>query len=182
MNRLKLFAFFLIPLWAVAQPADSCHCDLSKPETLKARQCSLCLEAEKHPLDIPFFFVKDASPRKPNRLLLVPRHYTGGMMELKDISAKQRTALWTAAISKAKELWGDEWGVATNGAKVRTQCHLHIHIGKLIRGLEKTGKVIVVDSPSQIPVPKGDGLWIHPRGNKLVVHTGEQAAETVLLR
>ena len=182
MRWLKLFALILIPLYALAQPADSCPCDLSKPETLKARQCSLCVEAEKHPADIPFFFVKDASPRKPNRLLLVPRHYSGGMMELKDMTAKQRTAMWTAAINKSKELWGDDWGVATNGAKVRTQCHLHIHVGKMIRGLEKSGTINIVDSPAQIPVPKGDGLWIHPRGKKLVVHTGEQAAETVLLR
>ena len=183
MQWLKLFALILIPLWVIAQPAGTCPCDLAQPETLKNRQCALCVEAEKQPADVPYFFLNDVNPRKANRLLLLPRQYTGGMMELKHISAKERTALWTAAINKSKELWGDDWGVATNGSAVRTQCHMHFHIGKMIKGLENTGKIIIVDSPSQIPVPKdGTGIWIHPRGKTLVVHLGEQQAETVLLR
>lgn len=152
-------------------------------QPMTARQCALTSEAEKQPTGVHYFYLKDVNPRKANRLLVLPRKYTGGMMELKHLTAPERTEFWTATINKAKELWGPNWGVAVNGAKVRTQCHLHIHIGKMITGLEKTGKFIVVSGPAQIPVPMdGTGLWIHPQGSKLVVHTGEQACETVLLR
>ncbi len=152
-------------------------------QPMTARQCALTSEAEKQPTGVHYFYLKDVNPRKANRLLVLPRKYTGGMMELKHMTAPERTEFWTATINKAKELWGPNWGVAVNGAKVRTQCHLHIHIGKMITGLEKTGKFIVVNGPAQIPVPMdGTGLWIHPQGSKLVVHTGEQACETVLLR
>ena len=183
---LFLLPFLLLQI-LLGQPAGTCPCELRQgelsPAKLEARQCSLTNEAEKQPADVSYFFLKDVNPRKANRLLILPRKYTGGMMELKDMTASQRTELWTATINKAKELWGDDWGVATNGAKVRTQCHLHIHIGKMIKGLEKNGRFIVVNSAAQIPVPAdGTGLWIHPQNGKLVVHVGEQAAETVLLR
>jgi hypothetical protein len=78
-------------------------------------------------------------------------------------------------------LWGDDWGLAYNGEKVRTQCHTHIHIGKLIKGLETTN-YIVVSKPSEIPAKTGEGIWVHPAGVKLHVHLGEQTTETVLLR
>ena len=182
LRRLFLLSSFL-SISIFGQPAGTCLCEVVEGQPLTARQCSLTNEAEKQSKTIPYFFVKDLNPRKVNRTLLLPRVYTGGMMELKDLTASQRTALWTAAITKSKELWGADWGVATNGARVRTQCHLHIHIGKMIKGLEKNGKYVVVDSPAKIPVPRdGNGLWIHPQGRKLVVHIGEQAAETVLLR
>ena len=38
-------------------------------------------------------------------------------------------------------MWGDEWGVAYNGERVRTQCHMHLHIGKLLHGIENPGEV-----------------------------------------
>ena len=183
MPRPCLLLLFLSSQILQAQPAGTCPCELTPGQPMASRQCALTIEAEKQPTDISYFFLKDVNPRKANRLLILPRKYTGGMMELKDMTAAQRTELWTAAINKAKELWGPNWGVAVNGAKVRTQCHLHFHIGKMITGLEKTGNYIVVNSISQIPVPlDGTGLWIHPQGNRLVVHTGEQACETVLLR
>ena len=98
------------------------------------------------------------------------------------MSADQRTQFWTAAIGKARELWGDNWGLAYNGDQARTQCHAHIHIGKLLQGIE-TDNFVVVAGPAQIPVPKeGTGLWVHPEGAKLHVHLGEQICETVLLR
>ena len=96
-------------------------------------------------------------------------------------AAKPASHLWTAAIDKAKEKWGDRWGIAYNGDNVRTQCHVHIHIGRLIEGVE-AGEFLVVDGPAQIPVPGKDGYWIHPVNGKLHVHTGEQICETVLLR
>src|SRR5271170_7700364 len=166
---------------AASVSADVSHCarDASKPSTLQARECSLCAEAEKQPAGIGVFFVRDANPRKANRTLAMPRVHTPGGHSLADLTAEQRTELWTAAIAKARELWGDRWGVAYNGDKVRTQCHAHIHIGRMIPGVE-TANFVVVSSPAEIPVPQEDGFWIHPQDGKLHVHTGEQITETVL--
>jgi hypothetical protein len=168
-------------LVATAEVSD-CGCDVAKPETLEARQCALCREAEKHPPETGMFFLKDSNPRKPNRWLLIPRAHWDGEHPLDLMTPEQRTAMWAAAIEKAKALWGDEWGIAMNGDRVRTQCHPHVHIGKLLQGIE-TPNFIVVTAPEQIPATKdGLGLWIHPQGNKLHVHLGEQITETVLLR
>jgi len=97
------------------------------------------------------------------------------------LSAGIRAELWRAAIAKAKDLWGDHWALAYNAEKLHTQCHVHIHIGKLIDGVE-WGDFKVVDSPDQIPLPGADGLWIHEVDGKLHVHLGEQVTENVLLR
>lgn len=170
----------LFPLAVFA--ATECACDPARPETLKARQCSLCIEAEKQPADAEIFFLKDINPRKPNRWLALPRRHTSGLHHLHDLTHQERTALWTAAIKRSKELWGDEWGVAYNGEKVRTQCHTHVHIGKILKGIE-TNNYIVIGSPSQIPAREGEGVWIHGAGrNKMHVHLGEQTCETALLR
>ena len=168
---------------ALAANVDGCACDPAKPETMAVRECSLCAEAERHPADEPCFFLKDNSPHKPNRwLLLLRSHEYDGPLPLLKLTPKQREAFWTTAIEKARSLWGDEWGLAINGDEVRTQCHAHIHIGRLLKGVEY-GKPLVVAGPAQIPAPKdGTGLWIHPYGKKLHVHTGEQRAETVLFR
>lgn len=169
---------------ALATPLFSdtpCHCETGQPESLKARECSLCAEAEKEPSDVSYFFRKDINPRKPNRLLIMPRVHTRELHPLAELPASVRTELWTAAIGKAKSLWGDDWAVAYNGDRVRTQCHAHIHIGKLLPGVE-AGDFTVVNTPAEISVPAGDGVWIHPVNGKLHVHTGEQITETVLLR
>ena len=148
---------------------------------MTARQCSLCREAEKQDGSVEIFFLKDISPRKPNRWLALPKAHGDAMHHLHEMSPRARTALWTAAIEKAKSLWGDQWGLAYNGEQVRTQCHAHIHIGKLLKGGESK-RFIVVTEPSQIPAPRGEGVWVHPHGNKLHVHLGEQTTETILLR
>ncbi len=148
---------------------------------MKARNCSLCGEAEKAvPGEV--FLLKDISPRKPNRWLALPRKHGGGLHPMHEMNAAERTALWKAAITKAKELWGDEWGVAYNGPKVRTQCHAHIHIGKLLRGVERDVNVITVAAIEQIPAPKDEGVWVHPIGKRYHVHLREQTTETALLR
>ena len=180
LPRLTLAALLLTSL----VPADvhNCSCDASNPEGLAARQCGLCREAEKQPAGAVVFFLKDINPHKPNRWLALPRAHTEGTQALLGMTPAQRTAFWTATIEKARELWGDRWGIAMNGDDVRTQCHPHVHIGKLLDGVE-TPNVVVVNGPAEIPVPDdGTGLWIHPVGNKLHVHTGEQITETVLLR
>ena len=168
---------------AVSSWAETpCACDLSHPETLTKRECSLCAEAEKHPASPDFFFVEDINPRKANRLLAMPRFHTPGLHLMSSFSPEQRTKFWTVSIDQAKSLWGADWAVAYNGDRVRTQCHTHVHIGKLLPGVE-TENFVVVTSPAEIPVPLMDGFWIHgTAAGKLHVHTGEQITETVLLR
>lgn len=173
------FMLFVFPAFA---DVTGCQCDPSRPETLAARECSLCKEAEKHQENTPVFFLKDINPRKPNRWLALPKNHGQGPHALSAMTPAERLAFWTAAIGKAQELWGEAWGLALNGNNTRTQCHAHVHVGRLIEGLE-TDNVIVVDGPAQIPVPEdGSGLWIHPFGRKLHVHLKEQLTETVLLR
>jgi diadenosine tetraphosphate (Ap4A) HIT family hydrolase len=114
-----------------------CPCDHSIAETLLAYpQCSLCLESEFHNPDVPYFFVQDIDPSKPNRWLILPRAHDKGMQNLSDLSAAVRGKFWAAAIQKAEELWGKNWGLAINGELARGQCHAHAHIGKLLDGVE----------------------------------------------
>jgi diadenosine tetraphosphate (Ap4A) HIT family hydrolase len=175
---------FLIPvalLAALALRADlvTCNCDLSRPETLEARECSLCREAEKQSDDVKVFFLKDSNPTKPNRWLALPRTHERSIDLL---SSAQRAELWAAAIEKAKSLFGDQWAIAYNAPSVQTQCHVHLHMGKLIPGVE-TSQFITVAKIEEIPVPAtGEGCWIHPEGKLFHVHTGEQINETVLER
>jgi hypothetical protein len=167
---------------ALAQ-SGLCECDHARPETLAARNCSLCREAERHPPDTEIFYLKDNNPRKPNRWLVLARAHGRGPQSLAETPKALRTRLWTAAIQKAKELWGDAWGVAYNGDTVRTQCHLHLHIGKLLPAAVTRRKFVIVNGPAQIPAPKdGEGIWVHPHRGKLMVHLGEQICETVLMR
>lgn len=183
-----MLRLFLVLPFLLQQPLRiaevGCPCDPARAETLELRQCSLCREAERQPSDVEIFFLRDASPRKPNRwLLLIRTHAYDGPRGLERMPHALRTRVWQAAIRRARELWGEEWGLAYNGDQVRTQCHFHIHIGKLLKGVELDRRLRVVNHPAQIPVPKnGSGLWIHPRGNKLHVHMHEQICETVLMR
>ena len=181
MQWFRFLGAFFAAVLSVCLKADvaGCGCDPAKPETMTARECGLCREADKATDAV--FFLKDSNPRKPNRWLALPKSHWKGGHGLEDLTAAERTALWTAAIKKAQALWGEDWGIAYNGDRVRTQCHAHIHLGKLLKGIE-TQNFIVVKDPAQIPAPKGEGLWVHPAGHGLHVHLGEQITETVLLR
>lgn len=183
MGRRFPGAILFLLLAAAARPdVRNCGCDIAQPETLQARECGLCREAEKQPGESGIFFLKDINPRKPNRWLALPRVHGKGGHALADMTARERTELWSAAIEKARELFGQEWGLAYNGSLNRTQCHAHIHIGKLLQGVE-TPNFVVVNGPAHIPLPEDDGgLWIHPQDGKLHVHLGEQITETVLFR
>jgi diadenosine tetraphosphate (Ap4A) HIT family hydrolase len=175
-----LAAIAMLP--AARAGIEDCACDPGDPATMQARQCSLSREALAHPAEAPVFFLKDANPNKPHRLLALPKAVRKGIHTLADMTPAERTHFWTTAIQKAKELWGDAWGLAVNGEEMRTQCQPHIHIGKFLPAAESRN-FIVVDGPAQMPVPKdGGGLWVHPQGDKLHVHLGEQLTETVLLR
>jgi CDP-diacylglycerol pyrophosphatase len=179
-----LCALWLVSLTSLpsrALSAVACSCDVSKPVTLKQHSCSLCVVTEKQPVTVLAYSLKDNSKLKPNRWLALPRVHTTGRMEmLADLSPESRTALWREAIARGQLLWGEHWGLAMNGVVTRTQCHLHIHIGRLIDGVEY-GDFTVVDEVAQIPDPGEMGMWVHPVGGKLHVHR-EMSAETVLLR
>jgi hypothetical protein len=180
LRTLAATVLLLLPLGRA--DVRGCACDVSKPETMAARECSLCREAEAQPPEPRFFFIKDSTPTKPNRWLALPRFHGASPQDLAGMSAADRTAYWTAAIAKARELWGGQWGLAMNGLERRTQCHAHIHIGKLLDGVEND-RFVVADGPADIPVPRdGTGVWVHPVGNKLHAHLGDQAAELVLER
>jgi hypothetical protein len=180
-----LRAILLALILASLAPADvrNCACDVTKPETLDATNCSLCREAEKQPVDQGVFFLKDTNPTKPNRTLALPRKHTPGPHALSDLSAADRAELFTAAVVKAKTLWGMNWGIAYNGVERRTQCHAHLHIGKLIDDAETGHDFTVVTSPSEIVVPAdGTGFWLHEVDGKVHEHAGAQVNETVLMR
>jgi len=178
---IPIVLFFILSSFAFAD-VRTCACDVANAESMSARACGLCKEAESQPAEPPVFFLKDINPRKPNRWLALPKWHNKGGHSQAEMTPAQRTELWSAAIEKAKSLWGDSWGLAVNGDESRTQCHAHIHIGKLLDGVE-TGRFVVANGPAEIPVPDdGGGLWVHPDGGKLHVHVGEQITETVLLR
>jgi hypothetical protein len=160
----------------------TCLCDLSQADARTARECSLCVLADAQPSEPPYFFVKDASPNKPHRMLALPRAHGRNPQDLSGMTADERTVYWTITIAKATELWGDGWGLAINSLERRTQCHMHIHIGKLRESVE-TDTFTVVPGPSAIPLPReGDGLLVHPAAGKLHVHTGDPAPELLLER
>src|SRR5262245_53595404 len=99
---------------------------------MQSRECSLCKEAEKQPGATENFFLKDVNPRKVNRMLALPKEHGRLQHSLAAMTPAARVKLWKAAIEKARSLWGEKWGLAMNGDEVRTQCHAHIHIGRLI--------------------------------------------------
>ena len=146
---------------------------------MQARECSLCREAEKQTGNASVFFLKDINPTKPGRWLALPRAHARSIGEL---TTEQRHQLLRAAEDKAKELFGDDWGIAYNAPEFQTQCHVHLHIGKWMPAVEEPG-FITVQRIEDIPVPKkGEGFWVHPVGGALHVHMGEPITETVLLR
>jgi hypothetical protein len=180
LRILAAIVLFVLP-WSRAD-VRNCLCDITRPETLEVKECSLCKVAEEQPVDVMFFFVKDINPTKPNRLLALPRFHGKNPQEIADMTPEQRAGYWTATVAKAREVWGNQWGLGMNGLEKRTQCHAHIHMGKLLDNVEND-RFIVVDTPAQIPAPNyGNGLWVHPVGDKLHVHMDDPAGELKLVR
>lgn len=179
MSRVRFLPALLLLSALALGDVRNCTCDIASAESMAKRECGLCREAEKQPPDTQVFLVKDINPNKPHRWLALPRvhHHT-----FAELTPAERLALWTGAIEKARETWGDGWGVAANADSRRSQCHVHLHIGKLLEGAE-TPDFIIVDGPAGIPVPRDSGgIWIHPVGGKLHVHLNEDAPETLLMR
>lgn len=180
MRTLGQAALGWVCLASLAFAVD-CPCNLAKPETMALRQCSLCNEAEKQDPNTLIFFLKDINPTKPTRWLALPRTHGIEDHDLQDLPRELQAKLWVASVQRAKEMWGDQWGLAYNGPLKRTQCHTHIHIGKWITVTEND-QFEVFDRPEDIVIHPGEGAWVHPVNGKLHVHFGEQATETVLLR
>jgi diadenosine tetraphosphate (Ap4A) HIT family hydrolase len=148
---------------------------------MKARACSLCAEAEKRAAGEDFFLLKDINPRKPGRWLILPKAHGEEDHPMHLLPRATRVRLWQFAVDAAREKFGDEWGLAYNGAKVRTQCHLHIHFGRFIRAAENS-KFKLVRRVEEFPAPEQGGVFIHPVPGGYHVHTGEDIMETALVR
>jgi hypothetical protein len=133
MAPVRRIAFLLL-LAAPLAWADiaGCECDPASPQALRERACSLTGEAIAQPAGPLVFFLQDTNPKKANRWLAVSRIVRKGVYGLRDMTPEERLRLWSAAIGKAKELWGDQWGLAYNSDSMRTQCQPHLHIGKLL--------------------------------------------------
>src|SRR5689334_18178928 len=178
---LRLAVFGMLAVCAAAQQPLRCECDHSTHAGYEQRDCGLCAEVDKAPANVDVVFVKDNSPQKPHRWLALPReHAPRNFQLLSDVPPAHRAELWRQAIARATQDWGDRWGLAVNGTRSRGQCHLHIHIGKLIEGVE-WGEALTVDSPDQIPDPGELGVWVHPVNGKLHVHI-EMSTESVIAR
>ena len=169
---------FLAPALA---DVSNCACDPANPESLKERNCSLCREAEKQPKDVDFFVLKDINPRKPARWLVLPRSHGEGAHHLHHMDKATRVALWNHALQAGQEKFGDGWGLAYNGSKVRTQCHLHIHVGRWVPAAENS-KFKLVRRIEDLPAPEEGGILIHPVKGGYHVHLGEETMETALVR
>jgi diadenosine tetraphosphate (Ap4A) HIT family hydrolase len=178
---VQLVLLILLGCAALLADTSGCDCDPSRPETMKRRECSLCAEAEKRPADIEFFLLKDVNPRKPNRWLALPRAHAAGAHHLHEMPQDQQTRFWRFAIAEAKKLFGDEWALAYNGWRVRTQCHGHIHVGRLIKAA-KIARFKFVKRVEDFPAPNDSGVWIYAVPGGFRVHTGEQITETALVR
>ncbi len=171
----------LTSIFAVRADVTGCHCDIGNKQEMAQRVCGLCAVAEQKPSYLTVFFLKDSDPSKPDRILALPRTHGSGAHLLSSLSADTRLALWSAAIARAQETWGDNWGIAVNSVKDRTECHTHLHIGKLLTDQDEAN-VTIVSGPADIPVPPGeDGILVHPQAGKLHVHF-EDAPELRLMR
>jgi hypothetical protein len=158
-----------------------CICDPGTPASMEARECALTREVVKQPAGIEYFFLKDNNPRKPNRWLILPTGTGPAAQYIDRMPEEQRVKLWTAAIAKAKELFGDEWGLAYNAPSVRTQCHMHLHIGQFIKAAENN-RYRIATRVEELPAPEDEGVWVHPVGKVMHVHYGELITETALVR
>ena len=139
-------------------------------------------EAEKHPKDVEFFVLKDVNPRKPNRWAgaaegarrrAAPHSPTAG--------GRPAAAVEVRRPGGEREISARNGRSPTNGSEVRTQCHLHIHVGRFIRAAENS-KFRIVKRPEDFPGPELTGVWIHPVPGGYHVHEDEQIMETALVR
>src|SRR4051794_28656243 len=87
-------------------------CDETRQERLGTRECWLCQTVEAQPPNARYVVLPDASPNKPNRVLVLPRSHGPQPEQLAGMTAEQRASYWTLGIAKGREVWGEEWGLA----------------------------------------------------------------------
>ena len=169
--------------WAVANPpfpVVGCPCDHADEASLDASVCSLCRTAEEQNDGV--YFLKDINPAKPNRYLALPKAHGSGLQAISDMDPDDRAALWSAAIQRAEELFGERWGLANNSHFFRTQCHAHIHMGPLSPEVKDESGALY-DEPGNFPaVDASQGIWVHPKDGRYCVHLDRDLAEVVLIR
>jgi diadenosine tetraphosphate (Ap4A) HIT family hydrolase len=181
MRGILLASLALAAFSSSAEAQMACACDPANPETLKVRNCSLVNEALKQPPEVATFVLKDINPRKPQRWLVLPREYRGGIHPMHDLPRSERLDLWKFAVKTAQEKFGEDWALAYNGPKVRTQCHLHIHVGRWIKAADTT-KFKYIARIEDLPNPEDSGILLRPWKSGFKVLTGEQIMETALVR
>jgi len=178
---LKYLVLLIFPaVWLLRGDVRGCQCDVDNSKEMAARECSLCAVAEHEPAYMTVFFLKDSNPTKPDRILALPRMHEPGAHLLSELPAETRAELWSAAIARAQEVWGNDWGIACNSPEKRTQCHTHLHIGKLLPGQENED-FTVATRVEDIPAPGDNGILVYPVDGKLHCHL-EPAPELRLMR
>lgn len=184
MARLGALLLFLVGGFVISAnpplPVVGCPCDHRDAASMSSRVCSLCRTAEEQTDAV--YFLKDINPAKPNRYLALPRVHQDGLQAVGEMPPEERERVWTAAIERAGELFGERWGLAHNSHFFRTQCHAHIHMGPLSPDVEDEGGSLY-GAPKDFPAAGAhQGMWLHPKDGQYCVHLDRDLAEIVLVR
>jgi hypothetical protein len=183
VSRICLL-LLLVSSLALRLGADvrQCACRLNDAAAMARRECGLCRVAEQYTGPEEFFVIKDSSPVKPHRWLVLPKSHGAGSHPLHLLPQATRVRLWRFAIAEARQRFGETgWGVAYNGDRVRTQCHLHLHLGRFIAAAENS-RGRLCRRIAEFPAPDEGGIMVHPVKGGYHVHTGDQVMETMLVR
>jgi hypothetical protein len=157
-----------------------CACDLTRPETASSEMCRLNVAADKRPRYELVFAMQD--PLRATQWLAVPRGKYDGANPLLKMTETERIAMWSLAVQKASEVFGTSWAIAMNGAMTETQCRASVHIGRFLADREND-RGAYIEGIEDLPVNfDARGLWFHPVGGRLHVHTGEEDADRVLAK
>ena len=172
------------PVRSRSATSRHCACDISNPETLGARECGLCKEAETQPPDVAVFFLKDNNPRKPNRWLALPRfHGKGGHAFCGHDRGPAHAALDRRDRQRPKKfgaISGASPTTAISAAPSATPTCTSASCSKVSR--PKISSSSTDRRRSRCPRTEPGYGFIPFQGGKLHVHLSEQICETVLLR
>jgi hypothetical protein len=154
-------------------PGPSCAC--SNIDDLAAPECSLCGEAVRRRPQRDggsTIVIEDKNPCKGRWLALPLEHRGPCMQTLSTLSPKARGDLGRTAVAKAAAEFGPGFGLAINPPDQRTQCHLHVHIGRLRPNVTCSATIAAVSSPDDVfAIATDQGMWVHAAGGGYHVHT-----------